>query len=240
METTYQLENQALGRKSPRALHCLKEYPNYLCNWIESYILLCLLGYDHKPIDNCPLLTIWRRQWQPTPVLRLKAYESRVNFDCICLFPLFRLVSGNLGRWVWACTLRLYKVFTKTGRGPWLRGDCLGPAGVINCTPLSALSFWVSLFPSTCGYNSSTNLPFIPTAAVVNRSHPWVSLWLVAHLDPFDPLDGSLLLPTGGLLSPQFASRLLPLLSLQELKDWDIASPIQSPCLLLLSAAGPC
>ena len=56
METTYQLENQAPRRKSPRALHHLKEYPNYLCNWIESYILLCLLGYDHKPIDNCPLL----------------------------------------------------------------------------------------------------------------------------------------------------------------------------------------
>ena len=36
---------------------------------------------------------------------------------------------------------RVYKVFTKTGRGPWLRGDsALGP-GVINCTPLSALSF---------------------------------------------------------------------------------------------------
>ena len=30
---------------------------------------------------------------------------------------------------------------------------CLGPAGVINCTPLSALSFGVSLFPGTCGYN---------------------------------------------------------------------------------------
>ena len=30
---------------------------------------------------------------------------------------------------------------------------CLGPSGVINCTPLSALSFWVSLFPGTCGYN---------------------------------------------------------------------------------------
>ena len=136
---TYQLENQALGRKSPRALHSLKEYPNYLYNRIESYILLCLLGYDLKPIDNCPLLTIWRRQ--PTPVLRLKAYESRVNFDCIFLFPLFRLVSGNLGRWVWARTLRVYKVFTKTGPGPWVRGDCLGPTGVINCTPLSALSF---------------------------------------------------------------------------------------------------
>ena len=48
----------------------LKEYPNYLCNRIESYILLCLLGYNHRPIDNCPLLP------------RLKAYESRVNFDC--------------------------------------------------------------------------------------------------------------------------------------------------------------
>ena len=35
----------------------LKKDPNYLCNWIESYILLCLLGYDHRPIDNCPLVT---------------------------------------------------------------------------------------------------------------------------------------------------------------------------------------
>ena len=43
-------------------------------------------------------------------------------------FPLFRLVSGNLGRWVWACTLRVYRVFRKPGQGPWLRGDsALGP-----------------------------------------------------------------------------------------------------------------
>ena len=55
MEMTYQLANQAPGRKTPRTLHRLKEYPNYLCNRIESYILLCLLGYDHRPIDNCPL-----------------------------------------------------------------------------------------------------------------------------------------------------------------------------------------
>ena len=48
MEMTYQLGNQAPRRKSPRALHRLKEYPNYLCNQIESYILLRLLGYDHK------------------------------------------------------------------------------------------------------------------------------------------------------------------------------------------------
>ena len=33
---------------------------------------------------------------------------------------------------------------------------CLGPANVINCIPLSALSFWVSLFPGTCGYNITT------------------------------------------------------------------------------------
>ena len=31
---------------------------------------------------------------------------------------------------------------------------CLGPAGVINCTPRSASSFWVSLFPGTRGYNT--------------------------------------------------------------------------------------
>ena len=36
-----------------------------------------------------------------------------------------RLVSGNLGRWIWACTPMVYKIFTKTGWGPWLRGDCL-------------------------------------------------------------------------------------------------------------------
>ena len=86
METTYQLENQAPRRKSPRALHHLQEYPNYLCNRIESYILLCSLGYDHKLLINVHCY-----------LPRLKAYESWVNFDCIFLFPLFRLVSGNLG-----------------------------------------------------------------------------------------------------------------------------------------------
>ena len=57
MEMTHQLENRAPGRKSPRALHRLEECPNHLCNRIESYLLLYLLGYDHRPIDNCPLLT---------------------------------------------------------------------------------------------------------------------------------------------------------------------------------------
>ena len=98
-----------------------KEYPNYLCNRIESYILLCLLGYDHRPIDNRPLP-------------RLKAYESRVDFDAIFLFPLFRLVSGKL--------VHLgYTGFRKNWSGSLAkRRLCLVSAGVINCTPLSALS----------------------------------------------------------------------------------------------------
>ena len=41
----------------------------------------------------------------------------------VSFFSFVRLVSGNFGRWVWACTLRVYKVFGKTGQGPWLRGD---------------------------------------------------------------------------------------------------------------------
>ena len=82
-----------------------------------------------------------------------KANKLRVNFDCI--FPLFRLVLENLGRWVWARTLRVYKVSQKLVRVLAKRRLCLGLPGVINCTPLSALSFWVSLFPRTCGYTSN-------------------------------------------------------------------------------------
>ena len=80
-------------------------------------------------------------------------FQARVLEWNAIAFSLFRLVSGNLGRWVWAGTLRVYKVFIKTGQGPWLTGDCLRRAGVINCTPLSALNFWVSLFPRTHDYN---------------------------------------------------------------------------------------
>ena len=51
-------------------------------------------------------------------------------------------------------TFKVYKVFTKVCRGPWLRGDS-GPADVINCSPLSASFFWVSLFPRTYGFNNT-------------------------------------------------------------------------------------
>ena len=35
---------------------------------------------------------------------------------------------------------------------------CLGPASVIDCTPLSTLSFWVSVFPGMHGYNTGSML----------------------------------------------------------------------------------
>ena len=39
-------------------------------------------------------------------------------------------------------TLKVYKVFTKFGRGPCIKRIlCLGPASVINFIPLSMLSF---------------------------------------------------------------------------------------------------
>ena len=74
-------------------------------------------------------------------------------------FPLFRLLSGNLRRRVWACTLRVYKVFTKNSWGPWLRETLPWAAGVISCTPPSALSFRVRLFPGRRGYTMGTPSP---------------------------------------------------------------------------------
>ena len=67
-----------------------------------------------------------------------------------------RLGLRNFGVGAWAHTLKVYKVFTKVGQGPWLkRTRCLGPASVIHCTPLSTLSFWVSLLPRAFGYNKT-------------------------------------------------------------------------------------
>ena len=52
---------------------------------------------------------------------------------------------------------RVIKDFHKCWTGSLAkRRLCLGSAGVINCTSLSALSFWVSLFPRKRGYNTSS------------------------------------------------------------------------------------
>ena len=65
-----------------------------------------------------------------------------------------RLGLRNLGMWAWACSLKVYKVFTKVSQCPWLKRKlCLGPTSVINCIPQSTLSFWVNLFPRVFGYN---------------------------------------------------------------------------------------
>ena len=65
-----------------------------------------------------------------------------------------RVGLRNLGMWTCARTLRVYKVFTKIGRGPWLKRKlCLRPAIVIKCTLLSTLSFWMTLLPRAFGYN---------------------------------------------------------------------------------------
>ena len=50
----------------------------------------------------------------------------------------------------------VYKVITKTGRGPWLKRKLyFGPAGVKNCAPLSVASFRVSLFLESMATTSS-------------------------------------------------------------------------------------
>ena len=79
-------------------------------------------------------------------------------------------------------TLKVYKVFTKVIPPPWLTGDCLGPAGVINCTSLFALSFWVSLFPRMCGCNNSLSgwhspsLPHVSAWTPQSQNHLWSSV----------------------------------------------------------------
>ena len=75
-------------------------------------------------------------------------------------------------------TLKVYKVFTKAGWGPWLnRKLCLGPASVINCTPLSTLSFWASLFPRAFGYSNAIQ----PSHSLSSPSAPALN-WVLLRL----------------------------------------------------------
>ena len=52
---------------------------------------------------------------------------------------------------------------------------CLGPVGVINCTPLSALSFWLSLFPGMHGYNTAVVVQLLSCVQL------FVTPWTAAH-----------------------------------------------------------
>ena len=68
----------------------------------------------------------------------------------VSFFSFVQTSFREFGEVGWARTRREHNWSGSLAKGKC----CLGPAGVINCTPLSALSFWVSLFPRTCGYNS--------------------------------------------------------------------------------------
>ena len=67
---------------------------------------------------------------------------------------------------------------------------CLGPAGVINCTPISALSLWVSLFPGRRGYNKMANVLIVvhvlsqlcPTVCDPMDCIPCMGGWMVDGL----------------------------------------------------------
>ena len=60
----------------------------------------------------------------------------------ISLFNIFQARFKEFGDVGLSSTLKVYKVFTKVGQGPWLkRRLCLRPPGVINSTPLSMRSF---------------------------------------------------------------------------------------------------
>ena len=79
---------------------------------------------------------------------------------CSCIYPTFVYVSlkgtgvEGLDTYTWGI-----QDFQKCWLGSMAkRRLCLGPAGVINCTPLSVLSFWESLFTGKRGYNRGIGL----------------------------------------------------------------------------------
>ena len=100
------------------------------------------MGYRHRPIDKSPLfnyLGLWH-----------------VNHGLTLIISLFYLVQTSFREFgeVSLSTYLGYIRFYRNWSGSLAkRRLCPGPAGVINYTPLSALPFWVSLFPGTCGYN---------------------------------------------------------------------------------------
>ena len=69
-----------------------------------------------------------------------------------CPFPVKSLaLSAHVSPWIIHFRVLDKSPVSGPGRGP---PSCNRPAGVINCTPLSASSFWVSLFPRTRDYNT--------------------------------------------------------------------------------------
>ena len=101
---------------------------------------------------------------------------------------------------IWGGGLDTYTRGIKDFHKCWMgslakRRLCLGPAGVINCTPLSALSFWVSLFPGKRGYNSITNIYYIlfyswsnwlKVTQIVMGTTQEMQVWSLGQEDPLE------------------------------------------------------
>ena len=135
-----------------------------------------------------------------TAVLLVNVYCSSVSWHMnhgltlIVSFTLSRLVSRNLGRWIWARTLRVYKVFTKTGQGPWLRGDsALG----LQCNKLHSTLCIVLLseFVSRNAWLQQLKLKFhsiLSKYSVLVIYPPW-SMWFLS-IQSFSSFENFLLL----------------------------------------------
>ena len=135
INTRFHTKISCCQRECTNSLHS-----GYLCNFHGTHWLQCIT-----------LCTFW---------LCIMAVTMHLPLT------LSRLGLRKLGMWAWTlkvytpihicgCTLKVYKVFIEVGQCSWLKRKlCLGPAGVINYTPLSTLSCWVSLFPRVFGYNN--------------------------------------------------------------------------------------
>ena len=68
-----------------------------------------------------------------------------MNHGCnliVSPFNIFQAKLKEFGDVGLSGTLKVNKVFTEVGWGPWLKRKlCLRPTCVINCTPVSTLSF---------------------------------------------------------------------------------------------------
>ena len=122
METTYQWKNRPpldkrVSGPVPRLIHCLR----------HSTLITPVTGQGHT--FCCAFRRVTLGLLINDQLFNYLSSWQKLWVYCDCISPsLFGQVSRNLGRWVCASTLRVYKVFTETGWGPQLRGDsALGP-----------------------------------------------------------------------------------------------------------------
>ena len=135
------------------------KWPPRMINTRFHIKISCLLKKCNNPLcSQSPLYSLWHPLVQATMYNQLTLLI--MNHGCNLIVSPFNTFqarfkeSGDAGL---SSTIKVYKIFTRVGRDPWLtRKLCLRPSSVTNCTPLSMLFFWVSLFPRAFGYNSNS------------------------------------------------------------------------------------